>query len=367
MGLGVARPDNLARIRKQAAEARDLGREGIDPIEHRKIERLRRMAASQQDMTFKECAEAYIEAHRAGWRNQKHAAQWSATLETYAYPIFGAAPVAAINVELVLKALQPIWNAKTETASRVRQRIEAVLNWAKARGLREGENPAQWRGHLDKLLPARARVQRVRHHPAMPYAEIPDFARSLADQEGAAAKAMQLLILTAARTSEVLHAQWCEFDLDAGVWLIPAERMKAGREHRVPLSAAAVEIVRAMESQRQSTGWVFPGAKSGRPLSNMALLKLLDRMGHGKLTVHGFRSSFRDWAAERTAFPREVAEAALAHVLANKVEAAYRRSDLFDKRRDLMEAWAKFASPRPSAARSSDHPREWKPATVVMS
>jgi integrase len=244
-------------------------------------------------------------------------------------------------VTLVTKALEPIWRDKTETAPRLRGRIEAVLDWAKARGYRHGDNPTRWRGHLDKLLPARAKVQRVEHHAALPYAEIGPFMAQLREQEGMAALSLQFLILTATRTSEVLNATWSEVDLGAAIWAIPADRMKAGREHRVPLSKPAVALLRELHTHRAAV-FIFPSAKPSRPLSNMAMLKLLERMGRADLTVHGFRSTFRDWAAERTNFPREVAEHALAHSLPDKVEAAYRRGDLFDKRRQMMDAWAGF-------------------------
>lgn len=241
---------------------------------------------------------------------------------------------------MVLKAIEPIWNTKTETASRLSQRIKIVLDWAATRGLRSGDNPARWHGHLDTLLPARTKVRRVRHHPAMPYDTVPAFMQSLATTDGVGAIALQLLILTAARTSEVLNARWSEFDLDRAVWLVPSERMKAGREHRVALSKPAVALLRRLR-QGVTTDWLFPAARGDKPLSNMALLKLLERAGHSDLTVHGFRSSFRDWAAECSAQPREVVEAALAHTIGDKVEAAYRRTDFFDRRRQLMDEWAR--------------------------
>jgi integrase len=246
-----------------------------------------------------------------------------------------------IDVALVTRALEPIWRDKTETASRLRGRIEAVLDWATVRGYRQGDNPARWRGHLDRLLPARAKVQRVEHHAALPYLEIGAFMSQLREQDGMSAFALQFLVLTATRTSEVLNATWSEIDLSAAVWTIPADRMKAGREHRIPLSKPALALLRELSAHRIG-GLIFPSAKPNRPLSNMAMLKLLERMGRPDLTVHGFRSTFRDWAAELTNFPREVAEHALAHSLPDKVEAAYRRGDLFDKRRKLMESWARF-------------------------
>jgi len=340
MGLGPLHTISLAEARERARECRKLRVDGIDPVEVRRAKRAEERLAAATAMTFADCAERYIAAHRTAWRNAKHAAQWPSTLQTYAYPVFGSLPVQAIDTALVTKAIEPIWQAKPETASRVRGRIEAVLDWAKVRGYRDGENPARWRGHLDKLLPARAKVRKVEHHPALPYAEMGDFLKSLREQEGVAARALKFLILTAGRTGEVISARWGEFDLGSKVWTVPADRMKSGKEHRVPLSAAAVAIIEQMQAIRVGD-FIFPGGKLGKPLSNMAIFKLLRRMGRGELTAHGFRSSFRDWAAERTSYPREVAEMALAHTVGDKVEAAYRRGDLFTKRRRLMEEWAK--------------------------
>jgi integrase len=292
-------------------------------------------------MTFDGCAAAYIDAHKTGWQNAKHRDQWRNTLTSYASPMFGSLPVQAVDVGLVMKALESIWQTKPETASRLRGRIEAVLDWAKVRGYREGENPARWRGHLDKLLPAPSKVRKVEHHPALPYDELADFVAALRSQEGVAARALGFLILTAARTGEVIGSRWDEVDLEEKIWVVPAARMKAGREHRVPLSEAAAAVLEQMKQIRESD-FVFPGGKKGKPLSNMAMLAVLKRMDRGELTAHGFRSSFRDWAAERTNYPHEVAEMALAHTVGDKVEAAYRRGDLFQKRRQIMEAWARF-------------------------
>jgi integrase len=350
LGLGSADDLSLADARDRARAARKLARDGIDPISARDEGRAARAAEAARAMTFRQCAEAYIDAHRAGWKNAKHAAQWTSTLGAYVYPAFGDLPVQAVDVALVMKVLDPIWKTKTETASRVRQRIEAVLNWAKARGLRQGENPAQWRGHLEKLLPARNKVQRVEHHAALPYAEVPAFMTALKERDSVGTQAFQFLILTATRTSETVNAKWSEIDLENGVWRIPPERMKARQEHRVPLSKPARSILKSMLAQRGSADWVFPGAKPGSSLSNMAFLALLRRLDRTDITAHGFRSSFRDWAAEQTNYAREVAEAALAHTLSDKVEAAYRRTDLFDKRAKLMEAWARYcATPRAGA------------------
>jgi integrase len=287
-------------------------------------------------------------AHEAGWRNPKHRWQWSASLASYVYPHFGDLLVQAVDVGLVMRAVGPIWNTKSETASRVRGRIESVLDWATARGYRQGDNPARWRGHLENLLPKRSKVARVEHHAALPYPEIAGFMAGLRQQEGVAARALEFLILTAARTSEVIGAKWGEFNLAERLWTVPGERMKSGKEHRVPLSDAALAILGAPGEPAQC---VFPGGKAGSALSNMALLMTLRRMGHADLTAHGFRSTFRDWAAERTNFPAEVAEMALAHTVGDKVEAAYRRGDLFQKRRQIMQAWARFCA-APTAASS---------------
>ena len=291
--------------------------------------------------TFGECADGLIEAMRPSWRNRKHAAQWKSTLEGYAAPL-RRLPADSISTDDVLAVLKPLWNAKPETASRLRGRIERVLDAAKAQGLRSGENPARWRGHLDQLLPKRQMLTRG-HHAAMAYAEVPAFIIDLQARQATAAMALEFAILTAARSGEVLGARWNEIDMDRAVWVVPAARMKAGREHRVPLSKRAVSILKAMDKARDGD-FVFPGQKSGAPLSVMALEMVLRRMKIEDATVHGFRSAFRDWSAECTSFTNEVCEAALAHVIKNKAEAAYRRGDLFDKRRKLMEAWAAYCT-----------------------
>jgi integrase len=313
----------------------------IDPIEVRREQRDQKRLEAAKSMTFDGCAAAYIDAHKPGWRNAKHVDQWCNTLATYVGPVFGSLPVQAVDVGLVMKVLEPIWTTKPETASRLRGRIEAVLDWATVRGYRKGENPARWRGHLDKLLPARSRVRKVEHHPALGYDELSDFIAVLRDQEGIAARALEFLILTATRTGEVIGTRWDEIDLEEKVWVVPAARMKANREHRVPLSMPAMVILGEMREIRESD-FVFPGGKKDKPLSNMAMLAVLKRIDRSDLTAHGFRSSFRDWAAERTNFPREVAEMALAHAIGDKVEAAYRRGDLFQKRHQLMDSWARF-------------------------
>ena len=346
MGLGSANTFSLAEARDKALACRKLCAEGLDPIEVRRERDGEAQIQAAKAVTFRQCATAYIEAHRAGWRNTKHGAQWTSTLDAYAYPVFGDLPVAAVDTGLVMRAVEPIWATKPETASRVRGRVESILDWATTRGFRRGENPARWKGHLANLLPRRSRVRKVEHHAALPFAEVPAFLEALKDQPGAAAQALAFTILTAARTSETLGARWPEIDLAGGIWTVPAERMKAVVEHRVPLSASAVAILTRMAEVR-ADDFVFPGGKRGRPLSNMAMLVLLRRMDRSDLTVHGFRSSFRDWAAETTHCPAEVVEAALAHTIESKVVKAYRRGDLFHKRRELMDAWARWCT-RPS-------------------
>jgi integrase len=343
MGLGANHTIGLAEAREKARECRRLRLDGIDPIEARKIARAEARLAAATATTFKDCAERYIASHGAGWRSRTHATQWPSTFGRYVYPVFGSLPVQGVDVGLVLKVLEPIWTAKPETASRVRGRIESVLDWATARGYRQGDNPARWRGHLENLLPTKSKVRRVKHHAALPYAEIGDFIAQLKPQEGVAARALEFTILTAARTGEVIGATWSEMNVADRLWTTAAERMKSGKEHRVPLSDAALAILEQMLAIRQGD-FVFPGGKARQPMSNMAMMMTMRRMGRGDLTVHGFRSSFRDWAAERTDFPGEVAEMALAHAVSSKVEAAYRRGDLFQKRRQLMDAWSRFCT-----------------------
>ena len=338
MGLGSVELVSLKDARLKALDARRVLLEGRDPIDSRHaVKQTQRNA-----VTFREAAERYIEAHKSGWRNQKHAAQWSSTLETYVFPVFGDLPAGAINTELVMQALDPIWSTKVETASRVRGRIESILDWAKTRGYRQGDNPARWRGHLDTQLPPRSKVARVKHYPALPYSEIGTFIVGLREQGGVAARALELTILCATRSGETIGATWMEIDVDAATWTIPGERMKGGRDHKVPLSDPALNVLLAMEEDHGRNGYVFPGARKGHHLSNMAMLAVLKRMGRTDLTVHGFRSTFRDWAAERTAYSRDVCEMALAHAIGDRVEAAYRRGDLFEKRRRLMVEWGAF-------------------------
>jgi integrase len=327
IGFGSARDVTLARARELAGQARTNLAARINPKDVRR---------PSEDATFGECADRVIEAMRPSWRSRRHAAQWVMTLREYAAPL-RRLPVDKITTDDVLSVLKPLWNEKIETAARLRGRIERVLDAAKAQGLRSGENPARWRGHLDQLLPKRQRLTRG-HHAAMNYTDVPAFMIELQSRQGVAGAALAFIVLTAARTGEVLGARWEEFDLDRAVWTVSAKRMKAGREHRVPLSRHALTIVEAMLDIRDSE-FVFPGQKLGRPLSVMALKTVLNRMKTNNVTVHGFRSTFRDWAAECTSYSSEVCEAVLAHVIGNKTEAAYRRSDLFEKRRNLMNAW----------------------------
>lgn len=355
MGLGRAGGGaadvTLAEAREKAAALFKLVRSGTDPLAQRDAEGLAAKAAAQnavvRAVTFRTVAGCYLAAHEASWRNPKHRQQWANTLETYAYPFMGDLPVGDVSTAHVLAALGPIWNTKPETAGRVRGRIEAVLDYAKTVDLRQGENPARWKGHLALTLPARGKVAAVEHHAALPWKDIEAFMGELRRQAGIAVSALQYTILTAARTGEVLGARWAEIDVVAKVWTVPAVRMKAAREHRVPLSEPALTVLGAMAALRtvdDPKALVFPGGRAGKPLSIMAMAMVLRRMGRGDLTVHGFRSTFRDWAAEMTNYPREVAEAALAHTLGDKVEAAYRRGDLFEKRRCLMEEWGTFCA-----------------------
>ncbi len=341
LGLGASRAVPVLDARHEAAELRALLAAGGDPKQHREQQRQLQARQSANAITFKAAAEQFIEANRAGWRNGKHAAQWTSTLATYVYPVFGTGPVGDVTASHVLKVLTPIWATKPETASRVRGRIESVLDYAKVHGWREGENPARWKGGLAMTLPARNKVRRVKHHAALPYAEVPDLMKVLGGMEGLGPLALRFLILTAARTGEVIGAQWSEIDLAKGVWTVPAQRMKAAREHRVPLNAEATGLLEALPRIGEL---VFPGMRPGKPLSNMALLQTLRRMKRNDLTAHGFRSSYRDWCSEQTGFPREVIEASLAHTVGTQVERAYLRSDLFDKRRLLMKAWGQHCA-----------------------
>jgi integrase len=338
MGLGPAREVSLAEARVRAADARRQLVDGVDPLAARKGHRAQERLEKAGTASFAECAKKFIAAHRAGWQNGKHAEQWQNTLDTYAGPVIGDLAVKDIDTAHMLRVLEPIWAKKPETASRLRGRIERILDYARVRGYRSGENPARWRGHLDKLLPPALNRKNRKHHAALPYDEIGAFMEKLRAQEGTAARALELTILTGTRTQEVIGAKPEEIDLKKALWTIPAERMKAGKEHRVPLSPQAIEVIKA----RPAGTYLFCGLKEGAPISNMAMLELLRRMGRDDLTVHGFRSTFRDWAAECTTYPREVCEMALAHAISDKAEAAYRRGDLFEKRRQLMLDWAKY-------------------------
>ncbi len=344
MGLGPLEDVSLAEARVAAGECRRLLLAGTDPIEAREAA-LTAKRAQTKAKTFREVAELYLTAHEKHWRNSKHRAQWRSTLDKHAMPAFGDRPIDTITTGDVMEVLEPIWQVMPETASRLRGRLESLLDYAKAREWRSGENPARWRGHVANMLPKRNKARTVQHHAALPWSDMAAFWAELVIEKGVAASALRLTILTAARTGEALGARWSEIDLRAALWTVPAERMKASKEHRVPLSAQAVQVLAEMAKLRSDpTGnaFVFPSTRSKKPLSNMAMSMLLRRMKRDDLTVHGFRSTFRDWAAESTNYPREVAEAALAHVLGDKVEAAYRRGDLFEKRRALMEDWATF-------------------------
>jgi integrase len=346
-GLGPYPEVSLADARIKAFEWRKLLVAGIDPLDQRNAARASDLVAASKSVTFDDCLAGYVAAHESAWRSVKHAKQWRASLTAYASPVFGRLPVSAIDTAMVMRVLEPIWAFKPTTASRVRGRVENVLDWAKVRGYRRDENPARWKGHLDHLLPSKSKVQAIEHHAAMPYAEIGGFMGQLREKPNISARALEFLILTGARSGEVIGVTWDEIDLTAKVWVVPAFRMKAKREHRVPLTAAVLAVLKAMEAIRQSD-YVFPGIGGGR-LGINSLHFLLSTMGEG-VSVHGFRSTFRDWAAERTALPRELAEMALAHSVGSAVEAAYRRTDLFDKRRRLMEAWAEFCGRRDGGA-----------------
>ena len=364
-GLGSYPSVTLADAREAARMARAKLAQGIDPIEDARRARARLIAEIHTGMTFGDAAKRYIASHEKGWKNAKHAQQWQRSLDMYATPVLGKVPVRDISLAMVLKVLEPIWASKTETATRLRGRIESVIDWAIARGYRTDSNPARWKGLLDKLLPAPGKVAKTRHFEALAYGQLPAFAGQLVTQEGMGAKALMFVILTAARSGEVRGAIWEEIDLAARVWTIPAERMKARKAHRVPLSDAAVALLQEMKALAQAAGrttgkaYVFPSPNSrdpelGSPLSDMTLTAVLRRL---KLEAvpHGFRSTFRDWCAEQTDYPNEVAEMALAHAEGNKVEAAYRRGDLFGKRQQLMQDWADYALGRGVGAMTGGH------------
>lgn len=344
MGLGPLHTVSLAEARDAALACRKQLREGIDPIEARRARKAAIRVEEARQMTFRQCGTKYIEANKVGWKNAKHAAQWPSTLEAHVYPKLGDLPVDKIEVAHVMKVVEPLWTSRPETASRIRGRIETIIDWATARGYRKGENPARWKGHLQNLLPARRKVVSVKHLPALPYAELPSFMGRLRELRGIEGGALEFAILTAARSGEVIHARWSEIDLTARMWTISPGRMKRHREHRVPLSSRAVEILENLP--RDGGEYVFIGRRAGKPLFEGALLKVVERLGRSEVTVHGFRSTFRDWASEQTAYSSEMCEMALAHAVSNKVEAAYRRGDMLEKRRRLMADWAAYcASP----------------------
>jgi integrase len=357
MGLGSAFDFSLTEARDMRDRYRKLAKTGIDPIEHRKAEQAGRATERAKAITFKQAAERFIAAQRSGWKNLKHAAQWTATLETYAYPLLGALPVQAIDTALVMKVLEPIWSSKPETAGRVRGRIESVISAAKTRGEYLGENPARWKGHLEHSLPKRSKVRKVENQPALAFAELPAFVQALRAREGIAAEALLFQILTAARPGNALSAQWSEIDLAAAVWTIADEDMKSGKEHKVPLSLAALAVLERMAKIRCGD-FIFFGAQSKRPLSDAATGALIERMGKerawldprdGRVIVpHGFRATFKTWAGDKTNFQREVIEKALAHQVGDETERAYDRGDLFEKRRKLMDAWAGYATSDPA-------------------
>lgn len=357
MGLGPTHTVSLAEARQKALAARKLLLDDINPLAAKKQDQLAIALANARMMTFDQCALAYISAHRASWKNEKHADQWTNTLNTYASPVFGQMPVAEVDTALVVKCLNPIWKAKTETASRLRGRIESILGWATTSGYRTGENPARWKGHLDNLLATISKASRTKHHPSLPWQHMNDFLTQLRARAGLSARALEFAILTACRSGEVRGAKWAEFDLSKKVWTIPAERMKARREHEVPLNEAALRLLKSIP---ETGDLVFTGTK-GQELSDMSLTAVIRRMNDGDsptwidangdgITVHGFRSSFRMWAAETTNYPREVAEHALAHQLPDAVERAYQRGSQFAKRAALMAEWAAFCDKAPGKA-----------------
>ncbi len=341
LGLGAFRDVPLARAREKARETREQIQQGVDPVAERRAAKAALMAAAARSVTFDECARRVVEMKRQEFKNAKHAAQWPATLATYASPVIGKLPVDEIELGHITEVLTPIWQAKTETATRLRQRIEAVLDYATAHGLRNGANPARWKGNLDAVLPKPSKLKKVQHHRALPIDAMPGFMADLKRRDGMAARCLEFVILTACRSGEARGARWAEIDLDAGVWTIPAERMKAGKAHKVPLSDEALALLQGLPRLADSALIFF--APRGGQMSDMTLLAVLRRMAVDAVP-HGFRSTFRDWCAERTNYPQHVAEMALAHTIGDKVEAAYRRGDLMEKRRRLMQEWARLCS-----------------------
>jgi integrase len=346
MGLGPLHTIGLEEARERARQARKTLLDGADPLAVRLAEAARRALEAARTITFEAAAKTYYESHEASWKNAKHRQQFLNTLKTYVFPKIGKLPVADIDTGLVLKCIESIWQDKTETANRVRGRIEAVLDWATVRGYRRGDNPARWRGHLSEVLPARGKIQKTKHHAALPIDEVPAFMTALREQQGVAARALEFTILTAARTAETIGARWSEIDVASAIWTIPAGRMKASKEHRVPLPKPALQILRDVPRERNNP-FVFLGAYK-RGLSNMAMAATLQRMDRSDITVHGFRSTFRTWAGERTAHPVHVIEQALAHSIGTKVERAYARGDLFAKRARLMADWTRYCMSKPT-------------------
>jgi integrase len=346
MGLGPLDAVSLAEAREAADAATKMLRAGVDPIEQRRETKTAAAVASMRAMSFEAAAAAYIASQSAGWSGAKQAQGWSSSLKRHAYPVVGPLPVAAIDAAMVLRVLEPIWSVTPVIAQRVRQRIEAVLDYAAVRGLRQGDNPARWRGHLQKALPAPSSVRAVRHHPALPFGEMANFMTGLRTAKGLSARALELCILTATRTGAILRAEWSEIEFEAALWTAPAVRMKGRRDqrrdHRVPLSQQALALLHTLRAADPSGRFVFPGSIAAKPLSAMAMAMALRRMGRDDISVHGFRSTFRDWVADATDYPREVAEAAMAHRIKDKTEAAYRRGDALEKRRRLMQAWADY-------------------------
>jgi integrase len=343
-GLGSLITVSLKDARERARQFRLLVLDGIDPIAHRDAERATRIAAQAKTMSFEQAALAYISAHRSTWRNEEHAQQWPASLRRYAFPVLGKIDVAKIDTPLIVRSLEKIWQPKQVTASRLRGRIESILDWATVSGFRSGDNPARWSGHLEHLLAAPGK-RRIEHHAALPWREVPAFMQRLREIKTVAARALEFAILTAARAGEVRGAVWSEIGADLAVWSVPAARMKAGKEHRVPLSARCVEILREMAALRtDDTAIVFAGRDGQSKFGESIFRHLLNTLDRTDITVHGFRSSFRDWCGESTNYPREIAEAALAHISGDATERAYRRGDALDKRRQLMEAWARFCA-----------------------
>jgi integrase len=340
MGLGPVHTLTLAEARERATEARKLRLDGIDPIANKRARVAALRAADAKAKTFADCVKGFIEDNESSWTSVKHRRQWETSLIKYTYPILGSLPVAAIDTPLVLRVLKPIWDAKRETASRLRGRLENVLGWATVHHYRSGDNPARWNGLLEHALPA---VVKGDHHAALPYTQVASFMQALRKDTGIVARALEFITLTAVRLGEATGATWDEIDLEAKTWTIPASRMKADQEHRVPLSDAAISVLKTVREIRQSD-YVFAGFKPGRPIGGDALRELIKKLAGADVTVHGLRSTFRDWAAEQTNVQREVAEVALAHAIPDAVEAAYRRGDLFDKRRKLMGAWAAYCA-----------------------